>query len=172
MKYNRIWEMPNSNTFDIKCIRDFIGKYHSINKLSIDPFANTNKIATITNDLDPDVRANYNLDAFDFLETFKDNSIDLVLFDPPYSSRQVSECYKKFDRVVNMETTQGSFWRKLKVEIGRITNPGGYVLSFGWNSNGIGKKMGFEIREILLVAHGGIHNDTICIAEQKSQTLF
>jgi hypothetical protein len=55
----------------------------------------------------------------------------------------------------------------MKNEIARIVKPGGTVLSFGWNSNGVGKNRGFEIIEILLVAHGGQHNDTICIAEKK-----
>lgn len=41
------------------------------------------------------------------------------------------------------------------------------VISFGWNSGGIGKKYGFEIAEILMVAHGGWHNDTICTVEMK-----
>jgi len=40
------------------------------------------------------------------------------------------------------------------------------VISFGWNSGGIGKTNGFEILEILLVAHGA-HNDTICTVERK-----
>ena len=41
------------------------------------------------------------------------------------------------------------------------------VISFGWNSGGIGKKYGFEIKKILLVAHGGWDNDTICVVEEK-----
>ncbi len=43
----------------------------------------------------------------------------------------------------------------------------GIVISFGWNTNGIGKTKGFEIIEILMVAHGGSHNDTICTVERK-----
>jgi len=42
-----------------------------------------------------------------------------------------------------------------------------HVLSFGWNSVGMGITRGYEIVEILLVCHGGAHNDTICIAEKK-----
>jgi hypothetical protein len=83
------------------------------------------------------------------------------------SVRQVSECYKKFDRTVNKETTQSSFWSNLKKEIKRITKKDGLVLSFGWNSNGIGKTNGFKLIEIKLVSHGGPHNDTICTVEQK-----
>ncbi len=169
---NRIWEMPNSNTFDIMCIKRLIYKYYKESYVSIDPFANSNRIAKITNDLDPAHGTTRNMDALDFLKTFDDNSVDFVLYDPPYSPRQVSECYKKLGKTVNMQTTQSSFWGNLKKEIARIIKPGGYVLSFGWNSNGIGKTKGFEIIEILNVAHGGQHNDTICTVEQKLKLLI
>ena len=32
--------------------------------------------------------------------------------------------------------------------------------------NGMGIKRGYILREVLLVAHGGNHNDTICTVEQ------
>lgn len=137
--FNRVWEMPNSNTFDIKCIRNLIYKYHQEGVLSIDPFANKNKIAQITNDLDPDMNTDYCMDSLDFLKQFGDKSIDFVLYDPPYSPRQVSECYKKLGRTVNMQTTQSSFWGNLKKEIARVLKVEGIVISFGWNTNGIGK---------------------------------
>jgi hypothetical protein len=165
--FSRIWEMPNSNTFSIKCISKLIHKYLKSDMLSIDPFANKNKIAKITNDLNTEFDTDYHLDALDFLKQFEDNSIDFVLYDPPYSPRQVSECYKKLGKTVNMQTTQSSFWGNLKNEISRVTKPNGYVISFGWNSNGIGKTKGFELIEILLVGHGGNHNDTICTVERK-----
>ena len=60
----------------------------------------------------------------------------------------------------------------MKKEIARITKPNSIVITFGWNTNGIGKTKGFEIIEILLVAHGGSHNDTICVVERKLSTLF
>lgn len=44
---------------------------------------------------------------------------------------------------------------------------GGIVISFGWNSGGVGAKYGFKTLEILLVPHGGAHNDTICVVDQK-----
>lgn len=166
MKINREWAMPNKNTFEIKPIAELIGRYNHWN--SIDPFANRNKIATVTNDLNPEFGTDYNLDAIDFLKMFDNNSKDLVLYDPPYSPRQVAECYKKFDKTVNMQTTQIDYWSKQKDEIRRIVKIGGHVITFGWNSGGIGKKYGFEIIEILLVPHGSWHNDTIVTVERKA----
>ena len=168
----RVWEMPNSNTFDIDCIRRLIYKYVKPDMVSIDPFANKNRIASITNDIDPQYSTDYHMDAYDFLGMFDERYADVVLFDPPYSPRQISECYKKLGLSVNMETTQSSFWSKLKDRISLITKPNGIVISCGWNSNGIGKTRGFEIVEILLVAHGGNHNDTIVTVERKLPTLI
>ena len=172
MKIKREWAMPNKNTFDILPIKNLIKKNNKINIESVDPFANKNRIAKYCNDLDIEMKTEYNLDALDFLKTFKDNSIELLFFDPPYSPRQVSESYKKLGKSVNMQTTQSSFWSNLKNEISRIIKPEGVVISFGWNSQGIGKKRGFKINDILLVAHGGNHNDTICVVEIKNKTLF
>lgn len=171
IKFTREWAMPNSNTFTVPPILDFIHR-HKTNGIWIDPFANVNRLASVTNDLDPQYDTDFHLDALDFLRTFSDESVDGVLFDPPYSSLQVAECYKKLGRTVDMTTTQGSFWANLKFEIGRIVKAGGKCLSFGWNSGGIGDKYGFDIQEILLVPHGGAHYDTICVAEIRQSTLF
>jgi hypothetical protein len=165
MLIKRVWSMPNKHTFDIKPIKELIEKYYHSN--SIDPFANKNRIATITNDLDTQYNTDYNLDALDFLKLFDTDSIDLVLYDPPYSPRQVSECYKALGKTVNMQTTQASYWGDQKKEISRIVKKGGIVITCGWNSGGIGKTKGFEIIEILLVPHGGWHNDTIVTVEKK-----
>ena len=66
-----------------------------------------------------------------------------------------------------MQTTQSSYWGNMKKEISRILCEGGIVITCGWNSGGIGKTHGMEIEEILLVAHGGWHNDTIITVERK-----
>ena len=56
--------MPYSNTFSIKPIKELIEKY-AIGKI-VDPFANSNKFAEITNDLNPEFDTTYHLDALDF----------------------------------------------------------------------------------------------------------
>lgn len=165
--------MPNSRTFSITPIKNLI--LQELTKgIVLDPFANdamlkrymTDQIF-ITNDLDEQYETDFHIDALDFLKRFEDSSIDMVLYDPPYSPRQVSECYKNLNKTVNMQTTQSSYWAKQKNEIARILKPNGKVITFGWNSGGIGKKYGFHITRILLVPHGGWHNDTICTVEIK-----
>jgi hypothetical protein len=167
IKFSRVWAMPSKNTFDIKCVADLIARYNKEGLVSIDPFANKSRIARWTNDIDPEMGCDYNLDALDFLKIWDEKSVDLIFFDPPFSPRQLAEVYKRLGRSVNMQTTQASFWSNLKDEITRIIKPGGVVLSFGWNSNGIGKTRGFEIEEVMLVPGGGMHNDLIVTVERK-----
>ena len=166
IEIKRIWAMPNKNTFDIEPINALILS-EKTDGLWIDPFANKNKIATITNDLNTEYDTDYHMDALDFMKMFADSSVDGVLYDPPYSTRQVSECYNAIGHDITCDTTKASFWVNHKREISRIVKIGGTVITFGWNSNGIGQKYGFLIKKILLVPHGGQHNDTICTVEVK-----
>lgn len=168
MKIERAWAMPSGDTFSIKPIKNIIERYLHAGSISIDPFSKNSTIATTRNDLNQEYEnAHYHMDALDFLKMQHSGSYDVALFDPPYSPRQISELYKKLGKSVNMQTTQSSFWSSIKKEISRITRPGGICMTFGWCSNGVGKTNGFEIVEILLVAHGGWHNDTICTVEIK-----
>ena len=168
IRIERVWSMPNKNTFEILPIKKLIAEEVDLSKYWIDPFANRNKVATVTNDLSMEYDTDYHLDALDFMKLFEDNSVDGVLYDPPYSPRQVSECYNDVGYNVTWDTTKASFWGNHKREISRIVKIGGKVITFGWNSGGIGDQYGFEIERILLVPHGGWHNDTICTVEVKT----
>jgi len=48
-----------------------------------------------------------------------------------------------------------------------MLRPGGIAVCCGWNSLGFGLTRGYEMLEILLVTHGGAHNDTIVTVERK-----
>lgn len=77
--------------------------------------------------------------------------------------------YRGVGKEITKETTQSS-WRKRHLdEIQRILKPAGRALCFGWNSNGVGKKRGFVLKEVLVVAHGGSKHDTICTFEIKEE---
>ena len=167
MIINRVWAMPNSQTFSIKPIKELVERHLCQGGIIIDPFANGCKYGTITNDLNPKFDTTYHLDALDFLKLMKSESADVVLYDPPYSLRQVKECYEGVGITVTAEHTKSSWRAKHLDEIARIVKPNGLCLSFGWNTNGVGKKRGFEIIEILVVAHGGSKNDTLCTVERK-----
>ena len=172
IQLERAWAMPSKDTFSIKPIKRLVQMLLEDSKNSVDPFSNGKKWASVTNELDENKKADFHMDALDFLKSRDAGEFDLVLFDPPYSPRQVSEVYKSLNKSVNMQTTQASFWSNIKKEIARVTSVNGKVLTCGWNSGGVGKKYGFEIEHILLVAHGGWHNDTISTVEIKTPDLF
>lgn len=167
IEFNRVWAMPNNSTFSIKPIKEFVEKYVGGKQVVADPFAKNSKYGTITNDLNPDYDTTYHMDALEFLRMLPDESIDCVLYDPPYSLRQVVECYKGYGIEVTQETTQSSWRARHLDEIKRVLRKGGIALCFGWNSNGVGKTRGFEMIDVLLVPHGGSKHDTICTAEIK-----
>lgn len=168
MILERIWCMPNSSTFSMKPVMKILREEMKGQEWA-DPFARNSKYAKYTNDLNPNTLAEYNMDALDFLKTFKSNSLDGVLFDPPYSLRQIKEVYDGIGMSLTSHQTK-HFFSDIKNQIQRILKPGGKIISFGWNSNGAGKKRGFEINKIILLAHGGNHNDTIITIETKIQT--
>lgn len=168
IKFNRVWAMPNADTFSIPPIREFVSRYLAASKISVDPFARNCDLATLTNDLNPKTRAKRHLESWEFLNVLQADGVsaDLLLFDPPYSPRQMSECYDSVGIRASMQQTQnGALYKRTRDAAMGCLRRGATVLSFGWNSAGMGKERGFEIVEILMVAHGGAHNDTICIAE-------
>ena len=74
IKIDRVWAMPNKNTFDIFPIKELIREEVNLNDLWIDPFANKNKFASITNDLNFEYDTDYHLDALEFLNMFDESS--------------------------------------------------------------------------------------------------
>ncbi len=154
--------MPSRHTFSIPPITEFIQRYLNPGDVSIDPFCGESTMATYRNDL-----GKGGVEAIDWLDTLNIEA-DVVLLDPPYSPRQMSECYKSVGLKVGMEETQNArLYKEAKERLTKLLKPGGRALTFGWNSAGFGKNLGFEVLEIMLVAHGGAHNDTICVAEVK-----
>ena len=163
----REWAMPNPQTFRIPPIRRLVERWTADASVIVDPFANNSGFGTITNDLDPRFETDYHMDATEFLRQMGDESADFVLYDPPYSPRQVAECYARLGKTVSWRDTTSAYWGAQKREIARILRPGGGVITCAWNSSGIGRGLGFDLVEVLLVAHGGWHNDTIVTVERK-----
>lgn len=166
--------MPNSETFSIKPISEFVWKYLQKSTVSIDPFARNKQWATHTNDLNPNTTAEHHMEAEDFLRKLQSEGVraDLVIIDPPYSPRQVKECYDGIGiKMKQTDALLGYTRKKLKEAIVDVCTPDATVLWFGWNSTGMGRKMGFDLVEIMLCCHGSDHNDTICTAEVRSIAL-
>lgn len=93
---------------------------------------------------------------------------DVVLFDPPYSPRQIAEVYAQVGKTCKKEDTQNArLYKRVKDGLDRILKDDGIAICCGWNSMGFGLGRGYELLEVLLVAHGGAHNDTIVTVERK-----
>lgn len=170
MIMQRQWAFPSSITFSMVPIINLLSKYIERHHVVLDPFARDNIWATHSNDLNPATSAQHHLDAQDYMAMMAANGFrcDVVLLDPPYSSRQVMECYQAVGRKVTQYDTQFSpMLNHVKDYAATMLKPAGVVLSFGWNSIGMGINRGFEIIEILLVSHGSLHHDTICTVERK-----
>jgi hypothetical protein len=156
--------MPAPNTFSIKPIAQLIIRYAKPG-VWVDPFCRDSIFKphmTFSNDLNPKFAGTHNMDALDFLRSLPTATADGVLFDPPFSPRQVKEAYQGFGPC---DTTR-RFYSDRKREAARILKSGGIAIVCGWNSLGLGKKNGMEIEEILLVNHGD-QNDTIVTVCRK-----
>jgi len=169
MNIQRKWAMPNKETFTINPIRKLVLKYVQDGKGWVDPFAGANSPAEITNDLNPNMPTQYHLEASEFLSKVQ-GPFNGAIFDPPYSLRQIMECYDGFGKPVDKKWATTKFYTDVKNLLAQKIKPGGYVICCGWNSIGLGKKRGFKLIEVLLVCHGRLHNDTIVTVEQKVQT--
>jgi len=159
---NRVWEMPNKWTFKMKCVKELFDR--TVYGIWADPFCGNYSIATYRNDIELNRNANRQMDALDFLKSLYDNSVEGVFFDPPYS---VEQCLRKYTPKFRGTAGRAEYWARCKDEIRRITKMDGTVISFCWDSTGIGKKRGFKIEEIMLICHGACHNDTIVTVERK-----
>jgi len=167
--------MPSHDTFSVSPIGRMVRRYLKDSRVSVDPFARNKRWATFTNDLNPTTKAEHHMDAEDFLNMLATQGVkaDLVIFDPPYSPRQISECYKSIGLEVGMKETQSALlYQRVRDSIAKICAPESVVLSFGWNTVGMGKRHSFQPIEIMLCCHGGAHNDTICLAERRERMLF
>lgn len=111
MQFSRVWAMLSADTFSIPPIGAFVQRFLAEATISVDPFARNKNWATYTNDLNPETCAQHHMDAASFLEMLchtAAGSVDLAILDPPYSPRQISECYRAVGRTVGMKDTQNA----------------------------------------------------------------
>jgi len=173
-KFTRTWAMPNADTMEIVPIRHLVMRYTQPNTESVDLFARNCRIAKWRNDLNPDTLAEHHMHALDFLQMVQSKvAADLVLFDPPYSPFQTKMCYQGIGLDMKYGDDARHGWSKVRKSIASLVRVGGIVISFGWDTIGVGST-GFDIVEILCVCHGIGHNDTLCLVQRKvsEQTSF
>src|SRR4051794_15357851 len=92
MLINRHQAPPHRWTFTIRPIRELLARYVGDGQGWVDPFAGLHSPAELTNDHNPQMPAHYHLDAEVFCRQLP-GPFRGVLFDPPYSYRQIAEHY-------------------------------------------------------------------------------
>ena len=108
-------------------------------------------------DLNEEMIADWYGDAYEFVET-TDLRFDTVILDPPYNLRKSREKYG--GKYI------GSF-TKIKNILPNILNSNGRITSLGYDSVGMSKSRGFRKIAVCVVCHGGDHNDTLGLVEEK-----
>jgi hypothetical protein len=166
---SRVWAMPNKWTFEVPPLIKIIRRYKKPGQVWADPFAGHNSPAEFTNDLNTASPALFHLEAQEFVLQMLDivGQVDGAIFDPPYSLTQVSRSYQNMGlQFKGSENPTGGF-PKVRDGLSRLVRRGGIVISYGWNTVGMGKKRGFEPIEYLICSHGGNRNDTLVTVEIK-----
>lgn len=158
IKFEYMYQPPKKFTFEQPKLRKWVerncqGKVLNLfagkTKLNIDEFrVDSNK----------DMKADWYGDALEFLKT-TDMKFDTIILDPPYSFRKSYEKYQGH--------YIGSKYTIIKKAVIRVLNDRARVITFGFNSQGMSRRLGFKKIGILLVCHNGDHNDTICLVEAK-----
>ena len=108
-------------------------------------------------------------DCFDYMSEWESESADVVLLDPPYTKRQVSDHYRESGVTVTGWHTSSGWTAKVKKEAARIIRPGGKGIVFGYNSNGFGRINGMRPYRIMMVHSAGDHYDLLVTCEKKIQ---
>jgi hypothetical protein len=158
IKFTYLKTPLNKYTFKSPKIRQWVEE--NVEGRVLNLFAGQIKLdcCEIRNDLRDDMPADYHMDAFDLVNTWKGENFDTILLDPPYAYRKSMEMY---------DGAVASSFNKVKNAIFPILNKNGIVVTFGYHSNVMGNKRGFKQEHILLMSHGGAIHDTIAVVERK-----
>ena len=125
MIITRAWAMPSPATFSIAPISALLDRWLSDRAVIIDPFCGDSLRGTYRNDLRNGIEATAWLDSLNV-------EADAVLFDPPYSPRQISESYKRVGLDVGMRETQNArLYKDAKDQLDRLLKPGGIAICCG-----------------------------------------
>jgi len=157
-------QAPRKYTFEMPKVKKWVEKWCKGKVLNLFAGKTLLLVDEFRVDINPEMPANYYGDAYEFITT-TDLKFDTVILDPPYNLRKAREKYN--GKYI------GSF-TKIKNALDRVLNPNGRVITFGYDSTGMGKSRGYEKIAICLICHAGDHNDTIAVVERKisNQLLF
>jgi len=140
------------------------------NELILDLFARKCPWGTIRNDLNNKFLkkgfTNVCKDALQLTKEFKNEEVDIILLDPPFSTRQAIDKYEEVGR--SNLYTDPKYMSTLGSECTRILAHNGIIIKVGYNSNAPSKDL--TLKALMLSRYGASRNDVIYTVWQKTQT--
>jgi hypothetical protein len=141
-----------------------------------DPFAREGFVGKmpncISNDLNPEFDTTYNLEFKDFARVMhmKQVPFDLVVFDPPYSLRQLKDHYDGIGKDLKLWQTH-NMWGTGKNLLAQHMPVGSVAISLGWTTAGFGRKRGFKKKAVHVLEQCGKEDRyaLLVTVEQKVQ---
>lgn len=144
--------------------------YESRDGIVADPFARKSHALgystfEYTNDLNPEMPTKHHLDVHEFLEHVIDVPIWGSLIDPPFTPGQVREIYSSVGPKEGSREIRRMYDHCFEV-LGDNTKVGGFMMSFGYHSEG---SMRPDFHRIAVVAYyaGSAHKDVYMVVERK-----
>jgi hypothetical protein len=154
-------------TFENRRIREWVESHVEGRALNLFAGKTLLNCREVRNDLREEMPADYHMDALEFVNHWNDpmfykdrHPFDTVILDPPYAYRKSMTKY---------EGAVSSPFNQIKNVIPNILTLEGIVITFGYHSNVMGERRGFEQDHLLLMSHGGAIHDTIAIIERKTR---
>ena len=158
MKFSYMKTPLRKYTFENRRIREWVESRVEGTVLNLFAGKTMLNCHEVRNDLREEMPADYHMDALEFVNGWQGDCFDTVILDPPYAYRKSMEMYGG---------AVSSPFNQIKNVLPNILTINGMVITFGYHSNVMGEKRGFEQEEILLMSHGGAIHDTIAVVERK-----
>jgi tRNA G10 N-methylase Trm11 len=114
----------------------------------------------IRNDLNPEMNADTHHDVASIATHFPSESFDTVVFDPPFDDLQAADKYDSLRADNVLQAFQ---------QFEQLVRPGGVVITFGWNSWGMGSCATFEREETVLFQRGPVKRDVIATVDRRTE---
>ena len=159
MEFTYLTQGPKRYTFEMPRVKEWVDERCIGRTLNLFAGRTLMEADEVRVDIDEDAPADFHVDAYEFVKTYSDQLFRTVILDPPYNVRKAREKYN--GRHIGKLT-------QIKNCLNNIVTSDARVISLGYDSVGMSKHRGYKKTAICLVCHGGDHNDTICLVEDRS----
>jgi len=158
MEMHYLTQPPKRYTFEQPKLKEIVESYCV--GLTLNLFAGRvlMDINEVRNDIDPDMPADFHMDAYELVSSGDLPKFDSIILDPPYNLRKAREKYN--GRYIGLFT-------KIKNVLPTICNDGARIITLGYDTVGMSKSRGFKKIAVAVICHNGDHNDTLMVVEEK-----